>query len=405
MMGLMGLIAVMLLAACSPEEAQVVEPAAEPQEAEYVLPIAVSVSASAFRESKNGRGTSRAWTPPDGYYLYDDAMLYGGSPSVLFRNFSSLASKDIDAFFTLSNEASPLRAHLKYNKEKKQWNFTLFKVAPDEIASGTYYVYGYIPREAAANLTVVPTPTYSSGTVLTLQEMKTVGYDACVVIGAKNGYDRDHDGNVAQTERLRAGEFAFDIQTGKDASEQPYDNFLFLLFDHLCAAVQFRMRIDEEYDRLRTVKVKELHLQTGSDTEPSKRTNVSVTLIANTTGANPIADVTYTPTTTTDTGNNIFTSKDGVTLTTNYSDNCFLTHVMPQDVSTLVLTWTYDIYDKKGNLVRKDSRATNTIQLRKVLSGSAILERGTRYTINLTVKPTYLYVMSDPDLENPTVEY
>jgi hypothetical protein len=30
-------------------------------------------------------------------------------------------------------------------------------------------------------------------------------------------------------------------------------------------------------------------------------------------------------------------------------------------------------------------------------------QRGKRYTVNLTIQPTYLYVLSDPDLDSPTV--
>ena len=87
---------------------------------------------------------------------------------------------------------------------------------------------------------------------------------------------------------------------------------------------------------------------------------------------------------------------------------------MPQDVNTLIVTWKYDIYDKNPkkdsdgnliyNLVRKDSEATNTLPLSKVINGFTALERGKKYSIRLTVKPTYLYVMSDDDLNNPGLE-
>ena len=89
-----------------------------------------------------------------------------------------------------------------------------------------------------------------------------------------------------------------------------------------------------------------------------------------------------------------------------------LSHFIPLDVTTLILTSTYDVYDKnatsehpEGNLVRKDCKATNTIPL-SALIGEHFegLRRGYKYVISMTIKPTYLYVLSEPDLNNPSVE-
>jgi hypothetical protein len=59
---------------------------------------------------------------------------------------------------------------------------------------------------------------------------------------------------------------------------------------------------------------------------------------------------------------------------------------------------TYNVYDRKGNLIRKDCKAKNVLNL-----PTGGLTRGQKYTFNLTVNPTYLYVLSDPDLDNPTI--
>ena len=85
-----------------------------------------------------------------------------------------------------------------------------------------------------------------------------------------------------------------------------------------------------------------------------------------------------------------------------------LTHFVPYQVTKLVVTCTYDVYDwdtsknANGNLIRKDCTATNTIPL-SLIDRFTEAERGKKYTLNLAVKPTYLYVMSDPDLNNPTM--
>jgi hypothetical protein len=59
--------------------------------------------------------------------------------------------------------------------------------------------------------------------------------------------------------------------------------------------------------------------------------------------------------------------------------------------------------DRKGNLIRLNDEAINTIDIHELFTGQTKALRGRRYTINLTINPTYLYMLSDPDLDNPTV--
>jgi len=157
------------------------------------------------------------------------------------------------------------------------------------------------------------------------------------------------------------------------------------------------------------IKLKELRLQTAdSEGTTKKKMDVTVTLHANGSGANPISSVVFTPTGTEECDGVIYNSDDGLTLTTAYS--MLLGHFIPHGVTKLILTSTYDVYDKnvttehlEGNLIRKDCKATNTIPL-SVIDRFSEASRGTRYTINMTIKPTYLYMLSDPDLNNPSVE-
>jgi hypothetical protein len=66
--------------------------------------------------------------------------------------------------------------------------------------------------------------------------------------------------------------------------------------------------------------------------------------------------------------------------------------------STLSVVRTYDVYDKQGNKIRENCEATNS--LASMLNG---IQRGQKRPIELTVNPTYLYVLSEPDLDNPTI--
>jgi hypothetical protein len=88
-------------------------------------------------------------------------------------------------------------------------------------------------------------------------------------------------------------------------------------------------------------------------------------------------------------------------LNTSYQtfNGCF----MPVGSAILAMTSVYDVYDKKENLIRKDCTATNTKALKDILTGQTEARRGYRYIINLTVQPTYLYQLSEPDVDNPEI--
>jgi hypothetical protein len=276
------------------------------------------------------------------------------------------------------------------------------------IAAGYYYAYGIIPREAADGVTITRLPddpashTYADGAVLTIHGLKSVANDACVMIGAKEGPDADHDNG------LTCGDFRFnldEVNSSADPGATP-ENYLFFLFDHLCSALVINMRVDAEYNTLRTIRLKEVRLQTASDVAFTKeKRNVVVTLNKTDDGSSPITEIRYAAPSTDKVGSGVvYRNTEGLTLTTEYSAASFLTHFLPQDVTNLVVTSKFDVYDKdtsrnpKGNLVRKDSEATNTIPLNKIAYFTEA-ERGKKYTLNMTIQPTYLYVMSDPDMK------
>ena len=439
----MGLISLVGLWACASDEEVIEAPAPE-----HEMPIELSASAVRYREAEVATANRRSWTAPDGYLLYDD--LYGTS----FVNNHSLAQSTIDVFLTHGADGTnkdtpnPLHARLRYVSSKTNWKLMLPNdVDETAVEKGDYYAYGFVPREAANNAELGklnpgdpddPDNSYADGAVLTINGLNTVGYDACVIIGAREGFRTGTEGNYtyydggftdgeggsadiydpevdARINRLTAGDFKFYLDTGttgtgKDEKINP--NYLYFLFDHLCSALIINMKVSTDYHALRHIRLKNIYLQTSTDDELTKKlANVTVRLEANESGTNPIqsVDYVYDPTSEEVSGNYVFTSAEGHWLTTDYSDTKLLTHFMPYQVTKLVVTCTYDVYDTnpsaghpEGNLIRKDCTATNTIPL-SLIDAFTEAERGKIYTLNLFVKPTYLYVMSDPDLNNPTV--
>ena len=389
----------MMLWACTSDEEVIEAPAPE-----HEMPIELSASAVRYQEEEEPAANRRSWTPPSGYYLYSNLYEDNGSHYVNFANVN-LANKSINAFFTRAtadepNAEDPTYAFYPYHGRLRyistppsKWRLSINKVDPTNIKPGDYYVYGFIPSDAADDATITKlSGDFKNGAKLTIKGLRTAGYDACVTIGAKEGPDKDHDnGLVACDFKINLKKTAVDVK-----------NYLYLLFDHLGSALTIGIKVDGDYNLLRTIKLKQLTLQTATDTElMTEKADVEVWLDKDGSG-NPITKLTYTPTGSSGTGSPVYLSDEGLTLTTSYQS--FLSHFLPiSDVTKVVITSLYDVYDKKNNLVRKDCKASNTIRLSDIIPDFQGVQRGWKYGINMTVKPTYLYVLSDPDLDNPTV--
>lgn len=419
---MIAVVAGFIFAACSDDSNELVPDTPEQAEEEKGLAMDLSASAPDFVNAAEPeemaretlRGTSeaitRSWTPPSGYFLYSE---FNDDHGNTYQNFASndLTRKSINVFFTRAtgDEPTPVapedptypryanypyHGRLSYKSSTEKWQLSIRKVKPELVLAGDYYVYGFTPSAAADDAVIerLPEPDddFKNGAKLTIKGLRTAGYDACVIIGAKEGPDIDHDNGLV------AGDFKFDLKTGESVK-----NYLYLLFDHLGSALSISIKVDGTYNTLRTIKLKQLSLQTATETGlMAEKADVEVTLNHNDMGTNPITTLTYTPTGTSGTGTPVFQTDDGLTLTTGYKS--FLSHFLPiSGVTKVVINCTYDIYDKKGNLIRQDSKATNTIRLADIIPYFPGVQRGWKYGINMTVVPTYLYMLSEPDLENP----
>jgi hypothetical protein len=210
-----------------------------------------------------------------------------------------------------------------------------------------------------------------SGATLKIIGMSPVTTDdICIITGVK---DTD--------EGLKEGQFSWKTPI----ADGTY--YMYLLLNHLYASVRFSMKIDEVYAQLRTIKLKRMTLSTNKDS-----VSATISLKHNTTGEVPITNVVYTETGSSSEPVVIFSDDEGMALdkTTPLAiDACFA----PTLSGNLTLVSSYDVYDSKGNLIRANCEATNKIP-------NLEASRGQRVQLNMKVDPTYLYVMSDKDLDN-----
>lgn len=239
-------------------------------------------------------------------------------------------------------------------------------------ANTTYTVYGYMPKtgDMSSSLTSIT----DNGATLNITGIKPVTTDdICIITGVQ-----------AADEGLKEGQFSWSWPVGDDNYK------IYILMDHLYAAALFRLKIDAEYAQLRTIKLKTMTLSTDNGS-----VNATITLTHNTTGASPISGVGFAASGGSD-AVLVFNSDAGTALDKDTPvdiNACFA----PTLSNKLTIVTTYDVYDRKGNLIRENSTATN-----KLPDLAAV--RGQKVQVNLTVNPTYLYVLSEPDLDNPTIK-
>ena len=349
---------------------------------------------------------TRAWLPPSGFELVPGTE--NNSIGICFTQDGQ--APETGFFFTSSGK----------------WRSSV------EIASiDTYYLYGYTPHvtgikcEISSSDTPSDNSAYSDGAVLTIKDISAVTpNDVCVVVGAKNGMADYTESGDYEVTGLQQGNFEYAaVPTGGSSSTPGVGNYAYLLFDHLFSALRLNFSVDATYAALRNIKLTELSLRTYTDpNDPesvnTKTFNVTITLQKTTDGSSPIVKdgsnqekIVFTPTGEKDyAGTPFYQNPDGKELPVFPAFDTFVAHYVPVGVTKLILKSKYDVYDRNvtaehpdGNLIRKDCIAENTINL-SMFSGQSQSLRGRRYNINLTVNPSYLYVMSDDDLNNPTLD-
>ena len=313
-------------------------------------------------------------TPPSGYYELNEENI----------------TKDISVgLFLLSTnsewaENPPTPKYIRYSNGL--WHSR-------EGTDFYYLVFGFMPHTENMTTSIVKENGLYKLTIGGISAV--VEDDICFVTGVKGG---EYIEDVFHSDPLVQGAF--------DYKGKAKDNYIRLLMDHLLASIQFKVKVDPTYDALRTIKLKSMKLTT-----PTGAITATIKLKPNKTGISPIDEIGFTS----GVGSSSVTlyeskdGEDGLTLssTTVLSEELSPCYHVPFETALgnmLTLETTYDVYDKnvtadhpKGNLIRRDCKAFNTLPTGK--TGG----RGEKATINLTVNPTYLYMLSEPDLDNPTM--
>ena len=351
---------------------------------------------------------TRTW-PPSPYVTYE--TIYGSKG--MFANQKNMVNKSIGVFFT-NNDGSTVEGTFSFRESDSSWRLNT------EIETKTYYLYGFIPREDATSVSITPNGSYSNGAVLTIHGLNTVTpSDVCAIVGAKNGISKYDDGG------LRMGDF--EVEAHATNSSGATGNFIYLLFDHLYSALRFSFKVDAGYNEMRTIKLRKLEMTAYDISGGVKAKYDAIITLQKNPDASPITNVSFSPVegsaavsmvTLYEWDNDV--TKDVVlnpTTATNFM-GCFV----PGVNTIFKIRSTYDVYDKKQmknsdgtpkvdgegnpvyNLLRENCVAENTFDLRNKFTSEQLANmRGNSFDFTITVQPTYLYVLSEPDMDNPTM--
>lgn len=334
-----------------------------------ILSIAIAVLLNACSSDDSGALTDSAGNNPVGdkmqvrmysSHFFVNEVTDNDAPSGFYA-YTPDKTTNTGIYMLLQEDwTSPREEKLTYTN---RWH-AYFEVE----ANKTYTVYGYMPKTGDMSSTL--TKSTADAATLIISNIKPVtSDDICIITGVK-----------ASDEGLKEGQFSWLWPIGNE------NYSIYLMMDHLYAAAQFRLRIDAEYANLRTIKLKTMTLSTDKGS-----VNATISLTHNTTGTSPISNVVYTATGSSD-AVVIYNSDEGTALDTSTPlviNACFA----PTLSENLTLVSTYDVYDSKGKLIRKDCTSTNKLP-------NLDAARGQRVQVNMIVNPTYLYVLSDADLDN-----
>ncbi len=270
----------------------------------------------------------------------------------------------------------------------------------------TYYMYGFMPRNAAQSGTIEPLPGadtsgddkgYAAGAVIHLTNFATLtAADVCVISGVRRATDEEVT-YWEPKEDIKLG--AFNYTAGPEGS-----NSVFVLLRHVYSALHFRAIIDPEYHKLRTIKFTKVELIAKDIAETI---DLDITITANADGTDPVTNVNYID-------NSSGSGDHSITVFPWYDGqppyelresepNKFLACFAPASCNSFVIKCHYNVYDRYGNLIRENCVAENKINSNLIHELETIVP-GDAYTFTCAVKPTYLYVLSEPDLDNPTFE-
>lgn len=348
------------------------------------------------------------------FYPYDELYPVPINPD--FSTIGAFMAQNAGAGAGAKDTYNNIAGYFRYQGDNK-WETTV-GVKPED-----YFIFGYMPSNAVNGVVInkrTASTSWADGCVMTFHDLSTVTpADVCVVVGVLKGNaihtdpsdpsspieplpGIDNDPTNVSGTHLTQGVYAY------QGTEQ--DNYVYLLLDHLYANVNLELAVEPQYAELRTIVLRQVKMKAKSVTD---KIDIDVTLGNSPT--KPIERIAFpddfTSTDNVDAQIYPLTSDNGLIISSDLLHPTSVPSYFAPGMTTQAFEFEfrYDVYDKAhpddptnypygGNRVREGCIAVNKWSL----SGQQV-EAGKSFKVTATIRPTYLYQLSDPDLDNPTV--
>ncbi|MBR2777796.1 MAG: hypothetical protein IKD75_12030 [Prevotella sp.] len=253
-----------------------------------------------------------------------------------------------------------------------------------------YYLYGYMPEVITGTTVTYEAPTggkYADGIDLSFPGLPAITeQDISVVVGVQRV-----DGVSTETPNVTEGSFSY-------LSGIWGKNYVNLLMGHIYAGLELNFKIDADYASVRSIHLKTVTLSTDYgkvDATVQLRADKGIehAVFTKVSGSSASAPITMMSTESAETV--LDDRYTNTPLKLNKLAYCFPS-IFAAEGANLSITTTYDVYDRTKNKNLGERTSTNKLRI----TASAI-NPGQKKTVIITVQPTYLYVLSDGDLDNP----
>lgn len=258
-----------------------------------------------------------------------------------------------------------------------------------------YYLYGYMPETITGSTITWTKPeggNYSDGIDFSMTNLPAITTDdVSVIVGVERV-----DGTTTDTPNVTPGEFSY-------LSGIWGKNYVNLLMGHIYSGLELNFKLDADYAKLRSIHLKKITLSTSSGhvnatikLRQGKEKGIDQTTFTEVEGSSVSAPITMLNAESAET---VLDDRYTVTpLKISKMAYCFPS-IFAAGGATLSIETTYDVYDrtKKKNLGERIS--TNKLRI----TTESGIKPGQKKTVILTVQPTYLYVLSDGDLDIPEI--
>ncbi len=249
-----------------------------------------------------------------------------------------------------------------------------------------YYMYGYMPGTYDSEIDL--NGNYSKECDLTIKNLPIfTSEDIYAIVGVQRISTTEEPKNIIE------GNYGY-------LSGLNSENYVNLLMDHLYSKLILKINVDADYNLLRDIKLKSATLTCsyGETVNVLAKFRTGYGLQENATAysANSGGTKQEHPlwTSTEQSGTLIPSDANEDEPLSLGSVNC-PPAVLDAAGTYMKITCAYDVYDKAGNKLR-ECTVDNKMKTTNV-------SHGMEYTVTLTVAPTYIYVLSDDDLNNPTI--